>query len=240
MNWICPYCQQKATLACVHQKQYETVAKNLDVTTFEIYCSPSLTISERTLFEAFLPNKSVVLEIGCGTFHRTGPYYNKNGISFYGVEPLKNIVQRSDFHQHIFVETFNLDFLQRYPKIQHKEFTAVILLGGMINGIHCPTLQDSFWKALRLLSRNCEVIIMDTLVRSKDNFSYHKSKQGFAYSHQGALPIQYYFSRNELQNLFDTYGFSVAVEGIDILGVGSKTFVLYGDNWSRNAFFKEK
>ena len=237
MHTFCSYCQKKPTVGCLHQIQYEQATKNLDITKFEIYCSSSLTISEHTLFDAFLLPKSMVFEIGCGTFHRTAPYYTKKQISFYGVEPLKNIVQRSDYRQHIVIDTFDRSFLETYTKIQQNTYTAIILLGGIINGIHCPTLKDSFWSALRILARNSEVVILDTLTRPQFNFL--KSKHGFQYSQQGVLPIQYSYSRKELQQIFTTYDFKVAVEGIDIGHSNTKTFVLYGDLWKQNSFFAE-
>ena len=237
MQILCSYCQKELTQGCLYQKRYEQVAQQLDVTKFEIYCSPFLTISEQTLFEAFLSPKGSVFEIGCGTFHRTGPYFKKNQISFYGVDPLENVVRRSDYRQHIIVNTFDIHFLEKYKKIRQQEYTAIVLLGGIINGIHCPTLRDSFWRALRILAMNSEVVILDTLTQPQFNFM--KSKTGFAFSHEGALPIQYYYSRKELQQIFTTYDFDVAVEGIDIGGGNTRTFVLYGDLWKRNSFFKE-
>ena len=239
LSWICPYCKKKPTEACLHQKQYENAAKKLDITTFEIFCSAGLTISERSLFEALIPPKSMVLEIGCGTFHRTGPYYTQNSITFFGIEPLQNIALRSDYREHIVVASFGLDFLRRFPKILEKKFTAIVILGGMINGLHCPTLRDSFWKALGILSKNCEVIILDTLVRPKEKSLYRKSMQGGISSNKGTLPIQYYFTRKELQRIFELYGFTIAVEGIDILGVGTKIFALKGGNWCQNPFSSE-
>jgi len=239
LSWICPYCQKEATNACTYQKQYESAAKNLCITTFEIYCSAGLTVSERSLFDALIPSKSTVLEIGCGTFHRTGPYYTQKSITFFGIEPLQNIALRSDYKEHIVVASFDMDFLRRFPKILDKQFTAIVILGGMINGLHCPTLRDSFWKALSILSKNCEVIILDTLVRPMGKALYRKSTHGFVSSHKGTLPIQYYFTRKELQKIFELYGLEVAIEGIDILGVGTKIFGLKGANWHQNPFFDE-
>jgi len=241
LSWICAYCQKSATDACIHQKQYESVAKKLDITTFEIYCSTGLTVSERSLFEALIPSKSTVLEIGCGTFHRTGPYYSQNSITFFGIEPLPNIALRSDYRDHIVVASFGMDFLRRFPKILEKQFGAIVILGGMINGLHCPTLRDSFWKALSILSKNCEVIILDTLVRpkAKEKSLYRKSTKGFISSNKGTLPIQYYFTRKELQRIFELYGFTIVVEGIDILGIGTKIFALKGGNWLQNPFSSE-
>ena len=77
MSWICPYCQKEATNACLYQKQYESASKKLDITTFEIYCSAGLTVSERSLFDALIAPKVPFWKSDVEPSIERDPYYTQ-------------------------------------------------------------------------------------------------------------------------------------------------------------------
>ena len=89
--------------------------------------------------------------------------------NIFGVEPLQNIALRSDYKEHIVVASFDMGFLRRFPKILEKQFTAIVILGGMINGLHCPTLRDSFWKALGILSKTVRLLFWTHWFDQREN-----------------------------------------------------------------------
>ena len=83
--------------------------------------------------------------------------------------------------------------------------------------------------------KNCEVIILDTLVRPKGKSLYRKSKQGFVSSHKCVAHSILLYTKRTTENS-ELYGLEVAIEGLDILGVGTKIFDRKGANWHQNPF----
>jgi hypothetical protein len=182
------------------QNEYTYWAQTTRPELHDIMCGVNFGISAN---EQHFINKyahSSVLDIGCGTGHRTFKTWFEKKINFHGIEKFPHLIEASRFRDKIIqADISDEDFKLKIGELIDCKFDIAFLFGGVINGIIDNNLQKITWSNLNfLLSSYCSYVLIDTLT----HFSwYSTAENGQEKQLFQPGPTQYFFSKNEINKL---------------------------------------
>ena len=95
------------------QRQYDSFAQTSSIQHQEMLCGPKPSVSRgNELYYIENYSKNTILDIGCGTGHRTFPEYINKNIKYFGIEKSREYAVQSSVRIK--------DFLKNNPSICHK------------------------------------------------------------------------------------------------------------------------
>jgi len=163
-----------------------------------------------------------ILDIGCGTGHRTFPIWIKRKLNFYGIEKFQNLIDNSKY-KIIHSDISSTEFMDTVNELSIKQFDISFLFGGVINGIIDQELQQRSWKNFRFLLDKCNYILIDTLT----HFTWFPiAETGEEIQLFPLVPTQYFYSRKELENLNNEFGLEFCEERTESIGNLRRTHYL--------------
>jgi SAM-dependent methyltransferase len=183
--------------------------------------------------EFFSPNESyfletyaisTLLEIGCGTGHRTFPQYIRKGLDFFGVEKFQNLIDQSKYKKHLVLGKLEDPDFPKSSFFAGKKFDIVCLFGGVIDAFIDEGCRLSAWSNLKaILQMNTDYFLVDTL----SHFDWFKQEQnGRSLRLYPFLPLQYFYSEKEIQNLVKINGMRIAETRAESIGHLQRTHYL--------------
>jgi hypothetical protein len=169
-----------------------------------------------------------ILDIGCGTGHRTFPEWTKRQLNFYGCEKFQNLIDSSRYQENIIqADIGNENFKETVENILKNNISIAFLLGGVINGIIEKKNQNNTWGNFKFLLNKCDYILIDTLT----HFSWYNSAD-FGKEEQlfDLVPTQYFYSKKEIEKLNDKYNMEICEELTENIGNLKRTHYLLRKN----------
>ncbi len=158
-------------------------------------------------------NKTL-LDIGCGTGHRTFPVWEKMKFSYAGMEKSLQLIDSSRYKKRIVQGDMSApDFMSKVPDArmiigidETVIIDLVVLLGGMMNAFLDESIRANAWQNLAELSKQSSYILLDTLT----HFDWYPTDEsGRIERLYEFVPPQYFYSKKELERLFETYRLTV-------------------------------
>lgn len=168
--------------------------------------------------------KSNILDIGCGTGHRTFPKWNKRNLNFSGLEKFQNLIDASSYKEKIFLADISeKEFKETVRKISIENIDIAFLFGGVINGLIDKEKQNMTWDNFNFLLDKCNYILIDTLT----HFSWYETAEtGKEEQLNPDFPTQYFYSKKELEKLNNTHSLEFCEELTEDLGPVRRTHYL--------------
>lgn len=160
--------------------------------------------------------RSYILDIGCGTEHRTFPKWEEKNLDFYGFEKFQNVINASRYRERIILSDIsNSNFPKTIPDELNNKISIAFLFGGVINGIIDQQKQEITWGNLKSLLEICSYVLIDTL----SHFAwFNTAENGQLVQLFRFVPIQYFYSRKEIDNLNNKYGIEIIEEKTENIG----------------------
>lgn len=165
--------------------------------------------------------KENILDIGCGTGHRTFQEWEKRDISFYGLEKFVNLINSSNYREKIIqFDIIDTSFKELLDEIivlfnTKANISIAFLFGGVINGLIEFEKREKAWENFKYLSERCNFILIDTLT----HFNWYKTNDtGQTEKLFNIVPIQYFYSKKELDRLIDKNNLMIVEEKSENLG----------------------
>lgn len=213
------------------QNEYDLFPQNTPIYQLDSLCGPSP--SEFQGSEWYFLNKFIgksILDIGCGTGHRTFPDYDALQIKYFGIEKSKRLIEHSNFNNKIiegdicsenFSDCLNNDNL---IKAIGNAFDLAVLFGGVVNGFIAKDRRGVAWNNIsNLLKNNCQYVLFDTLT----HFDWYPvAPYGQIVRIFPSAPPQYFYSYPELLAIFDRHGIELV----------EKQSERIPNNWERTLF----
>jgi len=179
-------------------------------------------ISQNEMYFINTYGKSVILDIGCGTGHRTFPEWKRRGLDFYGIEKFNNLIVESEYRDRIIqADIGDPGFLDSIATIRNIEIAY--LFGGVINGFIATDIRENAWKNFRLLLDKCNYILIDTLTHFP---WYHVYASGMEVQLFNNAPIQYFYSEQEIKKLNNMHELEVCEQINEQIGQLQRTHYL--------------
>lgn len=194
------------------QRLYDSFAQNSSIQHQEMLCGPKPSQSggnELYYIENYA--QTTILDIGCGTGHRTFPEYIKKNIKYFGVEKFENLINASRYKSHIIKgDLCSEDFIsiledQNLIVEIGNSFDLTVLFGGVVNSFISNDYRNIAWKNISLLLRKSRYILFDSLT----HFNWYKNDlEGKAVELEipVEIPPQYFYSKRELEKIFSENG----------------------------------
>ncbi len=165
----------------------------------------SLFPNEEYFIDSYAKNS--ILDIGCGTGHRTFPYFEEKRIYYLGVEKFPHLIECSSYQDKILQADFAGDDFVELPALQNKNFDLCALFGGVSNGLIDNNIRQNAWKNIGILADSiCNYILLDTL----NHFNWFETaEKGQTLKLLNFLPPQYFYSKKEIENLISTNNLTI-------------------------------
>lgn len=167
---------------------------------------------------------SIIIDIGCGTGHRTFPEWTRRQLNFYGFEKFQNLIEDSRYRDKIILaDIANVNFKDKINAILENKISIAFLLGGVINGIIEGQGQNNTWGNFTYLLDKCKYILIDTLT----HFSwYNSADSGKKEQLFHLVPTQYFYSKKEIEILNNKYNIEICEERTENIGHLKRTHYL--------------
>jgi SAM-dependent methyltransferase len=165
-----------------------------------------------------------ILDIGCGTGHRTFPIWLEKKMNFYGIEKFQNLIADSQYKENILhTDISSKEFVKRVEELMTNKFDIAFLFGGVINGIIDRNLHTITWENFKFLLNKCEYILIDTLT----HFPWFSTAEvGREFQLFQVVPVQYFYSKKELDKLNNELEFEFCEERTESIGNLKRTHYL--------------
>ena len=204
----------------MEQENYDRWVQDTDPNKQDQICGGQ-TVSPNEMYFIEKYAKINILDIGCGTGHRTFPIWMKRGLNFYGFEKFQNLIDESDYRDNILQIDISADKLnEKINELKLNHFDISFLFGGVINGIIDNNLQLKTWENFKFLLNICDYILIDTLT----HFNWFSIEQtGRVVQLHTALPPQYFYSKKELETFNNEFGLEFIEERSECIGPLKRT-----------------
>jgi hypothetical protein len=213
------------------QKDYDDWANSQPIDRLDIYSGGNkISTEEAKYIDRFREYK--IIDIGCGTGHRTFPKYIGEGIEFIGFEKFEHLWSASKYYDRIIIGDFaKHNFIKLFEDSKDNQKKRVaFLLGGVVNGLIEGYYRKTAWENISTLLKNKQVeyVLFDTL----GHFEwFNKTLTGRQVQLMPMLPWQYFYSDKELYNIFDTLGMEcVETKKEKIYGMDKILYLLKATN----------
>lgn len=190
------------------QRQYDSFAQTSSIQHQEMLCGPKPSVSRgNELYYLENYSKNNILDIGCGTGHRTFPEYINKNIKYFGIEKFDNLINASRFKSNIIqgdICSSNFILLLEDENLINEigvNFDLTVLLGGVVNSFISNEYRDIAWKNISLLLNRSKYVLFDTLT----HFSWYEIEskgKTIELPIPVEIPPQYFYSKLELENIF--------------------------------------
>lgn len=205
------------------QEQYNQWVQRTDTSLQDILCGDT-QVSDNEMYFIEKYAKTNILDIGCGTGHRTFPIWIEKSLNFYGIEKFQNLIDDSNYKEKILhSDIASIEFTDRVKELSTKQFDIAFLLGGVIIGIIDRNSQAQTWENFKLLLDICDYILIDTLTHFPW-FSTAEIGQEVQLFH--LVPTQYFYSMKELEKLNNEFGLKFCEERTENIGYLIRTHYL--------------
>lgn len=181
-----------------------------------------ISVNEKYFIDKYA--KDYILDIGCGTGHRTFPEWTRRKLDFNGFEKFQNLIDASQYKGKIMLSDIGNDNYQESLTVKLKENTSIaFLFGGVINGIINKREQETTWRNFKFILDKCKYILIDTL----SHFSwYNTADNGQEEQLFHLVPTQYFYSKKEIENLNINYDIEICEELTENIGDIRRTHYL--------------
>lgn len=185
------------------QEQYNEWVQRTNIREQDMLCGGNrISINEKYFIDKYA--KENILDVGCGTGHRTFPEWTRRNLIFYGLDKFQNLKDESTFSDKIILSDISGDnFQDTIKQIPIKTFNIAVLLGGVINGMFDRQIHEKTWGNFNLLLGKCDYILIDTLTHFNWYLTAEYGQEDQLYH---KIPTQYFFSKNELERLNNRFG----------------------------------
>jgi len=205
------------------QEQYNKWVQRTNTNQQDILCG-GRQVSENEMY--FIEKYAVknILDIGCGTGNRTFPIWVEKKLNFYGIEKFQNLIDDSHYKENILhTDISSNEFIERVKELTTKKFDIAFLFGGVINGIIDRNSQTITWKNFKFLLDNCDYILIDTIT----DFPWFATAEiGQEIQLSDLVPVQYFYSKKDLDKLNNEFGFEFCEERTENIGKLKRTHYL--------------
>jgi len=205
------------------QKEYDQWVQKTNPNQQDQLCGGQY-VSKNEMY--FIENyaKTNILDIGCGTGHRTFPIWIERKLNFYGIEKFQNLIDYSKYRDKIINHDISsTEFMGKVNELSTKHFDISFLFGGVINGIIDQELQERTWENFRSLLDKCDYILIDTLT----HFPWFSTAEtGEEIQLFSLVPTQYFYSKKELEKLNNKFGLEFCEERTESIRNLSRTHYL--------------
>jgi len=166
---------------------------------------------------------TTVLEVGCGTGHRTFPEHIKRKRNFAGVEKFERLIQASTYKQYIvqgdicsigFPEVLDNE---RLLTLLGEQYDITFFFGGVINGFVNESSRNIGWENIKLISERSRYILVDTLTHF-DWYNISEVGRTDNLWPDDIVPPQYFYSKTEIYALVDRSRLEIIEERSEDLG----------------------
>jgi hypothetical protein len=145
-------------------------------------------------------------------------------MNFYGIEKFQNLIDDSHYKENILhTDISSKEFIERVEELMTKKFDIAFLFGGVINGIIDRNLQIITWENFKFLLDKCDYILIDTLT----HFPWFSTAEiGQEIQLFQVVPVQYFYSKKELDKLNNELEFEFCEERTENIGNLKRTHYL--------------
>lgn len=183
------------------QEQYDQWVQKTNTNQQDMLCG-GRHVSENEMY--FINEYAIknILDIGCGTGHRTFPIWLEKKLIFYGIEKFQNLIANSQYKENILhTDISSKEFIKSVEKLmnnKNNKFDIAFLFGGVINGIIDSKSQTITWMNFKFLLNKCDYILIDTLTHFP---WFSTAEKGQEIQLFPLVPVQYFYSKKELDKL---------------------------------------
>jgi hypothetical protein len=205
------------------QEQYNQWVQRTDSNQQSKLCGDG-QVSDNEMYFIRQYAKTNILDIGCGTGHRTFPIWFKRKLNFYGIEKFQNLIDYSNYKEEIILSDISSkELTEIVNKLSTKQFDIAFLFGGVINGVFDSNLKTQTWENFKFLLDKCDFILIDTLT----HFPWFSTAEiGQEIQLFSLVPTQYFYSKKELEKLNNEYGLEFCEERTENIGQLKRTHYL--------------
>jgi hypothetical protein len=208
------------------QSKYNWFTQNTPIAHQEVLCGPSLSPrsgSEYYFIDKFAVNN--ILDVGCGTGHRTFPEFFRKNLRFFGIEKFRNLIDESRYSSEIVQGDLCSDSFIHCLSDKNllekigQTFDLTVLLGGVVNGFITSNNRRIGWNNITLLMNRSSFLLFDTLTHF-DWYTISEVGRVVELPVPAQIPPQYFYSRMELEHIFLMSDIQVVEEKSEQLGMG--------------------
>lgn len=184
------------------QKDYNDWVATLNISRHDHLCGGTqLTENEKYFIDQYA--KKTILDIGCGTGHRTFPVWISKNFNFCGIEKFINLIDGSRHKASIINEDITSKkiencFINVFDKLRLNKVERIdvsFLFRGVINGFLDKETQENAWSNFSKLLNKCDFILIDTV----SHFDWFRTQDyGYVLKLLDDTPPQYFYSEKEI------------------------------------------
>jgi SAM-dependent methyltransferase len=205
------------------QETYNQWVKETNANQQDNLCGGS-QISKNEMYLINEYAKDYILDIGCGTGHRTFPLWNERKLDFNGFEKFQNLIDSSKYGEKIILSDIgNANFQETITDKLMDNTSIAFLFGGVINGIIDKQKQEITWGNLKFILEKCTYVVVDTLSHFK---WFDSADNGQVIKLFHLFPPQYFYSKKEIENLNNKYNIEICEELSENIGQLKRTHYL--------------
>jgi SAM-dependent methyltransferase len=207
----------------MHQELYDSWARGINHQVHDLICM-DYSDTDRENIVARMSDLSTILDIGCGTGHRTFNRWMKRGLTICGIEKFQNLITGSDYEEHIIqgdIADPNFDAL--FPAIREKlqlqegeKISVVVLFGSVVESLLDESLREMAWANFAKLLEFSNRIVFDVIF--DNSYEFYTAERGIITEPMGSIPHQYCYSFREIQALNAKHGLAIYSAIDDIFG----------------------
>jgi SAM-dependent methyltransferase len=187
-----------------NQEIYDKFVKETPPGTQDYLCGPFVSKNELYYFDNYVRN--YILDIGCGTGHRTFPEWIKRNLKHKGVEKFPNLIEFSRYgHDIVQADISDKSFIDKLKeakviKDEKERIDIAFLIGLVINGIFGPEGHEMLFNNIKELLLYCDYALIDTFT----HFDWFETaEKGRGEKLIPSVPCQYFYSEQELTALIN-------------------------------------